>query len=147
MSATRGGAGRVLAIAASVVVVATVATALMVMDPPAKQRDMRIDERREDDLMRIETLAREHLKAHDALPADLAALAARPGLAVAVADPVDGSAYGYEVTGPRSLRLCANFATDTSDRGGKRHVRSAWAHPAGHHCFDRRFEKPSRADD
>lgn len=147
MSAARGGAGRALAIAASVVVVATVATALVVMDPPGKQRDIRIDERREDELRRIETLAREHLKAQGELPADLAALAARPGLAVAVADPVDGSAYGYEVTGPRALRLCANFATDTSDSAGKRHVRAAWAHPAGHHCFDRRFEKSPDADD
>lgn len=139
----RTGNGRRLAIVASVVAIATVVAALMVMDPPGKQREARIDQRRVRDLDRIDTAARLHLREHGTLPADLAALAATPGLQLAITDPVDDSAYGYEVTGPRSLRLCARFATDTAGeaRASEYQDRRGWYHPAGRHCFDRRFDE------
>lgn len=143
MSAAGTGRGRLLAIVASVAAVATVVAALVVMDPPAAQREMRIDQKRVRELHRIEAAAHQYLEEHGRLPADLATLAARPGLRLAVEDPVDGSVYGYEVTGPRSLRLCAGFATDSARgaSGSGFYENDGWYHPAGHHCFERKFDE------
>ncbi|QDH71143.1 hypothetical protein [Marilutibacter alkalisoli] len=141
MSGGIAGEGRWLAIVASVVVVATVVTAVVVMDPPSARRDMRIDEKRVRDLERIERAVRIHLDEHGALPETLAALARRPGLPLPSGDPVDGEAYGYEVTGLRSIRLCATFATDTAREIGGSGYLDRWHHPADRHCFDRRFDR------
>jgi hypothetical protein len=83
------------------------------------------------------------------LPASLAQLAAQPGMALAIRDPVDGTAYGYEPVAGSRYRLCAVFATDTAkrdpDRDMFRYQDQRWPRPAGRHCFDRVVEAPPKA--
>lgn len=131
------GPGRWLLATAGVVVVAVLAVALGVIGSPTAQRLVRLDERREGELARIENAVAVHWDAHARLPADLAVLASQPGIALRVSDPVDDQAYGYEVLGPRAYRLCAVFATDTAVRAGHD---DRWAHAVGRHCFDRSVE-------
>ena len=134
--------GQGLAIAASVVVVLTLAAALWLMGSPSAQRQANLDARRVGDLSRIERLLDEQVSIHDALPPDLATLAEEPGRRLSIADPVDGTPYGYEITGARTYRLCAVFVTDTSEiraeTGSWRD--EEWAHGKGHHCFDRKVK-------
>ena len=130
--------GRWLAIAASVVVVATVAAAIMAMGPPSAQRQAKLDQRRVQDLAHIANVVSLHVRDHAVLPSDLATLAAEPGRRLSITDPVDGSPYHYEVTGPRTYRLCASFATDTAhDAGAGSGMGDEWNHGSGRHCFDR----------
>lgn len=75
-SAQAGGAGRWLAVAASVVVVATVVAAVVVMGSPSAQREAKLDARRAADLFRITSAVDRWVERHDALPPDLASLAA-----------------------------------------------------------------------
>jgi len=132
----RSGTGRWLAIVASVVVAATVVAAVVVIGSPAAQRELRLDQRRINDLQHIAQLVELHVRQHDALPPDLAALARQPGQRIDATDPADGTPYGYEATGPRGYRLCASFATDTAvTRDGA--VPDAWSHGRGRQCFDR----------
>ena len=63
--------GRWLVIAASMVVIATVVAAIVVMGSPSAQRESRLDERRVRDLDRIAGAVRNHAEQHGALPADL----------------------------------------------------------------------------
>lgn len=140
MSAAQGRLGRWLLVAAGIAIIATVAAALWVMGSPGAQRLVRLDQRRVQDLQQVEQAIDLHFRRHDALPADLAALATQPGVRLAVADPVDGAAYGYEATGPRSYRLCARFDTDTAQApdGARPWGGHDWSHGAGRHCFERR---------
>lgn len=145
MSADRaqGRAGRWLAIAASVVVVATVAVAIVVMDSPSAQREAKLDSRRVDDLVHIVRGIDNYVKAHGTLPPDLATLAGEPGQRLSITDPVDGTPYGYEATGERSFRLCAGFATDTArtPAAGVRWSADEWNHDVGPQCFDRKVKR------
>ena len=127
--ARRAARGRWLAIAASVVVVATVASALIVIGPPAQQRRVAMDARRTTDLIRLANVIEIRGGRDQKLPA-------------ALPDPESGAPDGYAVTGDRSYRLCAVFATAT--RAGDVADRSSngeWSHPAGRYCFSRNIKK------
>ena len=140
--------GRWLAIAAGLVVTATVIAAIATMGLPASQRDIRLDERRVSDLEHIVEALEIQAERQGSLPPDLATLAGQPGQRLSTADPVDGAAYTYEVTGDRSYRLCAVFTTDTSREPlhGEPMIDGHWLHGTGRHCFDRRLRQPAKVD-
>jgi hypothetical protein len=143
-----GSGARRLAIAAGVVVVATIVAAIVVMGSPSTQRAAKLDDRRVRDLDRIVDVIGHYADRKHSLPPDVATLAEEPGRRLAIADPVDGSPYGYEITGARTFRLCAVFATDTarSHRGSERWRGEEWHHATGRHCFDRKVKDSSRGE-
>ena len=138
-----GKTGRWLAIGACVVVAATVAAAILVMGSPSAQRVEKLDHKRVEDLARIDRFVDSYVERTSTLPPDLGALAREPGVRVSITDPVDGSPYGYEVTGVRSFRLCAVFTTDTGktleDLPGW--PGDEWTHGVGRRCFERKAKK------
>lgn len=138
--------GRWLLIVAAIVVVAAVVAAILVMGSPAEQRERSLDMRRVQDLQRIEKSVEMHYLRTGRLPADLATLTRRPGIALPVADPVAASPYGYQVVGGRDYRLCAVFATDTAvdaeDDASRAEMR--WSHGAGRHCYDLQVKREKR---
>ena len=137
----RAARGRWLAIAASVVVVATVASALITIGPPAQQRRVAMDARRTTDLIRLANVIEIRGGRDQKLPAALTDLEGA-GQWQSIKDPESGAPYGYAVTGDRSYRLCAVFATatragDVGDGSGN----GEWSHPAGRYCFNRNIKK------
>lgn len=139
---SRQGVGRSMLIAATVIVIGTLATAVWVMESPVKQRDRRIDERRTEQLDAIADAVDAWTREHKRLPASLAELSKQPGASLAIVDPVTGTPYDYAAVSERGYRLCASFATSTSDRGpGTDRIswhEKHWMHPAGRHCFERK---------
>ena len=135
MSAPPAGAapGRWLAIAASVVVVATVVASVLVTGTPAQRRAIKLDERRVEDLQRLSSAIDRHYRANNQLPASLAVVAGKPGSRLDIVDPVTAAPYGYEPAGKKSYRLCAVFTTDTSVTGSP--VGTRWEHGVGRQCF------------
>lgn len=139
--ARRAAPGRWLAIAASVVVVATVTGALVAIGPPAQQRRLALDTRRAHDLMGLANAIGVRVQRDGKLPAALADLDGA-GQWLSVKDPESGAPYGYAVTGDRRYRLCAVFATATTPgQVGEQWVTGEWSHPAGRYCFDRNTRK------
>jgi hypothetical protein len=138
-----GSGGRWLAVAAGAVVVATVVAAIVVMGSPSAQRAAKLDSRRVRDLDRIVDVIGHYVERERSLPPDLATLAREPGRRLAIVDPVDGSPYAYEITGARTFRLCAVFATDTakSHEGSERWRGDEWHHGTGRQCFDRKVKE------
>lgn len=130
------GAGRRVLGAAAVVVLATLVAAVVVIKPPSAERDVRLDNRREQDLARIARLVDAYYRRTGALPGNLEALAT-PGTGLP-GDPVGGAPYEFEATGDRGYRLCAQFATDTARDQRRPWGGDAWLHGAGRHCFDLR---------
>ena len=146
---TSASVQKTLAFLVSAVVVCAVVTAIL-LDPPGVQRQRRMDGRRIEDLLSMERAAEEYWNRHKVLPPDLAALAKEPGLRVPEADPETGSPYVYEVTGPKSYRLCAVFGRDSSEGASVPYFSMKRAHGAGRHCFDltipEKVEKTSHSD-
>lgn len=133
-----GRLGRWLLAAGAVAMAAAVVAAIVVMGGPGTQRAARLDERRVDDLMRLQSRIERHAKEEGALPADLGALAQRDGVPLRDTGP-DGEPYRYEAVDARHYRLCATFATDDTGAAaaGARWRGDEWRHPAGSHCFAR----------
>ena len=135
-----GRAGTLLLVVATLVVLATLAAALWIIGSPASQRQVRIDERRVQELAIIEAALDRHWETHQALPASLEEMvASTPGLRLPLADPADGPAYEYRVTGTDAFELCATFATSTAEPPAARSARARpdWLHGEGRHCFQR----------
>lgn len=133
-----GHVGRNLLVLAALVILATVAASLWVMGGPGMQREWRMDERRVEQLQRIETFIDDYHRTHQRLPDSLDALATQPGIALDIADPVSGQVYEYQARGPRAYRLCAVFQTDTAkaDQARSAAMQARWSHPQGGHCFE-----------
>jgi len=139
-SAPASSLGRNLAIAASVLMVATITTAIVATGTPAERRMVKLDERRIADLKELEDAINEHYDRHTQLPASIAVLSSKPGTSLSVADPDSGTAYGYEPLAERRYRLCAVFTTDTSVTATERESR--WYHGTGRQCFELKAAEP-----
>jgi hypothetical protein len=133
-----------LAIIASVIVVLSVITAIFILDPPGVQRQRRFDARRVEDLRNITYSIDSYWERKKSLPPNLATLESEPGLRAILKDPQSGTAYGYEVTAPKSYKLCAVFALDSSDESRECGKSRKWSHGAGKQCFILR--PPDKAD-
>ena len=140
------GVGRWIAILASLVVVATIVAAIVVMGSPSTQRLSRLDERRVTDLGNLTQAIQAYREAHDRLPADLPVLAAEPGSRLAIVDPGTGQPYGYAVLGAREYQLCARFDTDTAAtmEPPVAWVPGDWNHGIGTRCFKRSGVAPAK---
>ncbi|HEX5755381.1 MAG TPA: hypothetical protein VFY12_03405 [Arenimonas sp.] len=132
--------GRWLAVAASIVVLVTVATSILVTGTPSERRAAKLDERRVQDLIRLARAIDHHAINHDGPPASLAAVVEKPGSRLAVSDPETATAYEYTPTNEKAYRLCAVFVTDTARIPSR--FDSEWDHGIGRQCFDRRVPKP-----
>ena len=133
-----GRLGRGLLVAGALAMAVAVAAAIMVMGGPGAQRAARLDERRIDDLMRLQSRIERHAKDEGSLPADLEALSRHDGIRRQDVAP-DGTHYRYETVDARRYRLCATFETgNTADpRADASWPGAEWRHPAGTHCFAR----------
>lgn len=133
---TSNNGDKILAAIVTTIVVGAVITAVILLDPPGVQRQRKMDEHRVDDLMAIQRAAEEYWTRHKKLPPDLATLSKEAGLVVPTTDPETSAAYVYETTGPRSYRLCAEFARTTAERASMPPYMIKWSHGAGRHCFE-----------
>lgn len=133
---------RLLLAAAIVAMIGAVVSGLYVLGSPGHQRDLRLDQRRVDDLAFLSRAVDRYAGLHAALPPDLQALDLGVDPTRFTRDPVTAAVYGYAITGTRNYRLCATFAAATPPvevtgfsalpvlDGVRR------PHPAGRHCFE-----------
>lgn len=97
---------------------------------PKKQRTLRADSRRVQDLFQLSNQINVRWRSDgNKLPEHLDEF---PG--VALADPVTRVAYGYHRKEGSQYELCATFSlpSQVKDRAARR---SSWYHPAGNYCF------------
>ena len=135
---TRGGGARILAYIVGATVLAAVIAGIVILGPPKRQRQLRLDERRVKDLIGIQGDVNNYWQRHKALPPDLVTLSREPGHRPPPTDPERGMEYEFEITGAESFRLCAVFTFDSSEapEPGRYFSTESWAHGAGRHCFD-----------
>ena len=125
--------------AAGVAVVAALIAALLVIGSPMQQRAQRFDERRVQDLMRLQRAVESFATSEKRLPKNLQEIAgAATGRSVDLLDPQSGERYGYRIVSERRYELCVRFATVLrKGDGAESFYDEEWLHPAGRHCFVR----------
>jgi hypothetical protein len=125
--------GRGLAIAATVVMAVTIAAAIWATGTPAERRQVRLDDRRVENLQSLESAVDAHYKEHGRLPSSLTIVAAKPGSSLSLVDPQTREPYVYLPHAGRDYELCATFTTDTARTLSQ--VNNKWEHGVGRHCF------------
>jgi hypothetical protein len=154
---------RILAIVSSLLVLGLIIYSFTVIGTPGKQRALRFDERRIQDLQSIQWQVISRWQQKQKLPEKLSDLADPiSGYSLPV-DPevVSGKAYEYKATGPTSFELCATFSEPMPKgwvEGGSTGivypardvavsypypggVNESWDHQAGRNCFTRTIDK------
>lgn len=128
---------RGLAIAAIVVVIATLGYSIYLVGTPGQQRDVRLDDRRVDDLRNISQNIDTYFDLNEEMPRSLRDLSGPRFHVRSIEDPDTGLLYEYRMTEGTRYELCAVFTTDSGDRREERRSFSEriWDHDSGRHCF------------
>jgi hypothetical protein len=156
-----------LAIKSSVLVLAAIIWGFCVMGSPLSQRDLRLDQRRIDDLQSIQWQVISFWQQKERLPKTLDELANPISSYMVPTDPEfeDGRVYEYSTNGDKTFTLCATFTEPipkgwvengggTYGFGGSMPMRDVavssypapggigenWDHEAGRTCFERTID-------
>ncbi len=144
---------QITAAVTSVVVIGTILLGFMFVGSPAKQRQMRIDSQRVNDLSSLQGGIVDFYARKQVLPKTLAELNDPLSYFMAPVDPESGAAYEYTVKDKYTFELCANFTTETQTGDGSASVPGAtkpysvydpysqnWVHGASRTCFERTID-------
>lgn len=134
-----------LAIIASLIVLAAVVAAFLVVGSPAHQRDLNFDQRRVSDLQSIQSETVNYWQQKAKLPSQLSDLTNSISGFKAPMDPETGNPYEYIVKSGLNFQLCADFKLPSANSNQSRAIPMMypydnWDHAAGHVCFDRTID-------
>lgn len=129
--------------AATAAALVAIVAALMMLGPPSRARERRLDDMRVEDLSTLSNAVEQYWTKRAALPDTLDSLMTAHVLGTIPTDPVSKASYRYHVTGARSYRLCATFTTKSDSAAEETYRRTdasgairSWHHGAGESCFD-----------
>ncbi|KKU91798.1 MAG: hypothetical protein UY23_C0001G0404 [Candidatus Jorgensenbacteria bacterium GW2011_GWA1_48_11] len=133
------------------IVAAAVVAGFFMVGSPQEERLRRFDDKRVSDLQFLQSEIISYWQNKNKLPDDLVALRDDIRGIYPPNDPESGAAYGYEVRGPLSFSLCANFVLPSLDRNEPAvaapygptsyYASQNWTHDAGSVCFERTIDK------
>lgn len=140
---------------ASAVVLIMLALGFVMVGSPAKQRQLRMDERRISDLQTIQNQVINYWNLKDSLPSALDDLEDDISGFRTPRDPETENEYEYLVSAPLQFSLCASFnlsSTPDSDKNSRMAapyidgykypsgVSEVWGHDSGRVCFERTID-------
>jgi hypothetical protein len=131
---------RVIAIATSLVITASVIVGLILAGPPSEQRALRIDQDRLNHLMGITYDIDNFWNREKRLPDSLMELTQNRFSSATTRDPETGAEYEYIRTSEKTYDLCAVFSLPSLPEEDPRRLNygspmSFWDHGAGRACF------------
>lgn len=143
-----------------VLVIAAIVGGFVVVGSPTKQRDLRLDSQRVNDLSSIQWQVINHYQQKEALPATLKELNDEISGYLVPKDPVSSEEYSYRIidANSRKFELCATFARSSEDNKGRGQYgvgygvsystsyprpygEDIWDHAAGKVCFERTIDR------
>lgn len=136
---------KTLAWVVSIIVLAIVVGGFFIVGSPAKQRSLKFDEQRVNDLQMIQNQTINYWQQKGTLPTQLSDLVDSISGFSAPVDPQTGQAYEYNVKSALSFELCGNFNLPSQGDEGLKYRAvpmsypgpDNWQHAAGLVCFDR----------
>ncbi len=141
----------IIGIIASFGLVVSIIVGFFIVGSPAKQRDIRFDEQRVNDLQQIQSQVLDYWTRKSALPKTLDDLNDSISGVVAPLDPQTKAAYTYRKTADLTFELCATFNTSGDYRGIPKYsvpvaspigsgVSENWNYKVGETCFSRTID-------
>lgn len=141
---------RMAAIASVVIVLAAIVTGFFIIGSPAKQRAMRFDDQRVQDLQMIQSSIINHWTQKSKTPSQLSELSDSLSGFTPPLDPSTKQPYEYSRTSDLMFELCATF-TYPSETNSREKFASApmpyggsymdnWSHGGGRICFERTID-------
>jgi type II secretory pathway pseudopilin PulG len=124
-------AGRMLASITIAVVVTAIVAGLLVSGSPLRQRELRTDQRRVNDLSRLTSAVSQYYRETREVPDTLAQLVNGRMLSSLPRDPISAAPYRYARATRARVSLCAVFARESGEAPG-----DFWYHAAGEQCFE-----------
>ena len=118
---------------AILLVIAGVAGGLVILGPPSEERINRLDQRRVEDLQRIQEAVNVYRSRHGRLPTSLEELTQEAGIGINGRDPETMDAYEYRPLDERRFELCAVFERESGQASAL--AAGFWSHGAGRRCF------------
>ena len=115
----------------TVAVVAAVAAGIFMLDSPAVERALRLDDRRVGDLARIASAVDLYWTRHARIPGSLEELTREPGIILRTADPGTNMFYEYRQVDGGTYEVCGAFDRPSP---ADRHE-GLWSHGEGRQCF------------
>lgn len=144
---------RVAAILSAVIVLAAIVTGFFIVGSPAKQRAMRFDDQRVQDLQNIQGNITNYWTQKSKIPAQLNDLTDSLSGFTPPMDPDTKQLYEYSVKDEYAFELCATFAYPTGDWSQQNRFATApvpygvkgtgmdnWSHASGRVCFERTID-------
>ena len=152
---TRKSLRKVLAVIGLIIVLAAIVTGFVLVGSPTKQRSLRFDSQRVNDLVNIQWQITAYWQKTKHLPDGLESLRDPLTSLVIPVDPETSKPYEFISLNkdPLAFALCATF--DLSSNSGKntvgyqtlpvksydnQGVNRDWEHPAGYYCFERKID-------
>ncbi len=135
---------KILPIAVTAVVTASIITGFFLIGSPMTERVRRFDERRVNDLQTIQWEVINYWQKKNRLPVTLDELRDDVRGFSVPADPATGAAYGYALETPSDgpiFSLCADFSMENRGAGDPVYRQDNWDHPAGQFCFRRAVDE------
>lgn len=135
------------------IVAAAIIAGFFVVGSPKEERARRFDEQRIQSLQIIQSYIGEFYRAKNKIPQNILELNDEFRGVVVPRDPETGKEFEYNVTGPRSFTLCAQFNRPSS--GTEEEIRAkslaptpfggpfgaeTWGHGEGRVCFERAID-------
>ncbi len=144
---------RYASIAVALIAIATIAGGFYVVGTPQQARLERFDVQKVNDLQVLQPQIVYYWQAKRVLPAKLGDIVASGvNSSIPLYDGQSGQQYGYQITGPRSFKLCATFnAANRTSVGLQTETREVqpikgtgttdnWDHKEGDVCFERTID-------
>ena len=135
---------KVLAWVVSIIVLGVIIAGFVIVGSPARQRSLKFDQQRVNDLQNIQSETINYWQQKAKLPATLADLTDSISGFKAAVDPQTAQSYAYTVKSSLSFELCANFSLPSENN--QRAIPMIypapdnWSHTAGHVCFERSID-------
>jgi len=118
---------------AILLVIAGVAGGLVILGPPSEERINRLDQRRVEDLQRIQEALNVYRSRHGRLPTSLEELTQEAGIGINARDPGTMDAYEFRPLDERTFELCAVFERESGQASP--FATGFWSHGSGRRCF------------
>ena len=137
---------KLLAWIVSVIVLAVIVTGFFLVGSPARQRSLKFDAQRVNDLQSIQSQIVTYWQQKNQLPANLDALTDTITGFKASMDPQTNEFYEYIINSALSFELCADFNLPSETDGAKtepmiyQKAYSNWTHASGRTCFERTID-------
>lgn len=143
----RFSARTMLGICLAAVVITVVVISVSLLDSPAQQRLVRLDERRVADLRELSYAVDAFWTRVGRLPESLDELAAQEGIVSELGDPETGEPYEYRPGSGSNYELCAIFDRETDVGERDFPYGYVWTHGVGRQCFQLRPQNVDRGFD